>query len=344
MTQSLALGLQVLPELGQVLVHGLQHGGKGLFLHVGIFQGSVQGGGVAPELAIADGLQLDGIQGEGRRVPDGRVCRQLCLVGVLPHLGILIVSQVPHRRQVDGLVPVLDRQGAGDVGVKVCPGTAAGELHPGHNLLTHAGEQVTAGLFHVLKIVAIVPEVLISRHQLLKVLKAAGPLGEGSQRGGGVGVQSHNPAHLGTGLLVPGVGGLAQAGILNELFHQPGQLLCQGNAPGEPRQRLHALQTIGKGFQLLHQSLQGLIVPGKGRVREALVNRLQIPYFIHGTFLQKSFLHCITSVRLRQLERHFYPQGDCCRFVWNFIIFRNFLCIFVERLFRFVLAKYALLC
>ena len=61
MSQRLSLGAEVLPEFGHVFLHRPQHGVQGLPLHVGLLQRPVKGGPVAPELAVRDGFQLDGV-------------------------------------------------------------------------------------------------------------------------------------------------------------------------------------------------------------------------------------------------------------------------------------------
>ena len=151
MAQSLALGLQILPELGKILVHSAQHGIQGGLLHIGVIQRSCQRGCVAAELAIGQGFQLDGVQRESGGVLDPVVAGDLRFIGFLSHLGIGIVCQISHSGQVDGLIPVGDRHGRGDIAMEVAPCVAAGKLHPGHDRLCLARQQVLAGLGQIFK-------------------------------------------------------------------------------------------------------------------------------------------------------------------------------------------------
>ena len=96
MSQCFALGLQILPELGQILVHSSQHGVQGFPLHVGVLQRPLQGRGVATELTIGNSLQLDGIQGKGHGILNAVIALQLCLVSGLSHSAVGIIGKIPN--------------------------------------------------------------------------------------------------------------------------------------------------------------------------------------------------------------------------------------------------------
>ena len=142
--QGLGLGPQILPELGHILVHGAQQGLQGLPLHAALVQGLVQGGSVAPDLALVDDLQLDAVEGEGHGVLDLVIAGQLRLIGALAHGGIGVVGQVPDGGQIGDAAVVLHLHAAGEVIPQALPGGGTGNVHPGEQLLLLVGQEVLA--------------------------------------------------------------------------------------------------------------------------------------------------------------------------------------------------------
>ena len=245
--QSFCFGFQIPPEMGQVFVHGTQHGVQSGTAHVGLLQGPVQWGSVATEFTVRQGFQLNGVQGKGHRALDGIVAGNFCPIGILSHLGVRIIGKIPDGRQIDDLAPVVDRHGAGEAGVQVGPGTAAGQLHFGHDLLTPAGQQVAAVFPNVFKEEAVLPQHLILFNQLHQIRQRSGPGLKSGLRGGGAAEQSHDPAQLGLGIGVPGVGILPQRGVHTQLLGQGSDVLQQTNTLLQTLQGGHGHKTAGEG-------------------------------------------------------------------------------------------------
>ena len=104
----------------------------------------------------------------------------------------------------------------------------------------------------------------------------------------------HDPAQLGAGLGIPGIGGLAQGSVLRQLARQQGHFLVQGNGLLQTCQGLLIFQALGKGVVAIHQLGQRLHIGSAGRVVKAPVNGVKVPYFIHGKFLPvKTFVHIL---------------------------------------------------
>ena len=236
--QSLCLGLQVLPELGQVLVHGAQHGLQGLPLHVGIEQSPVQRRLITPELALGDGLQLDGVQRMGHRLLDGFIAGDLRLVGILTDLGIRIVGQVPDGRQIGGRAPIGNGHGAGQIALELAPGAAAGHTHFCHDRFGFAAHLIAGGIHLAGKIEFIILQILVAPDQLHQIGQLDHPGIEGSAGGGHSAADGHDPAHVGTGLRVLGIGSGTQIGVAEELA-QICQLFQQLYTPAQAGNRLH---------------------------------------------------------------------------------------------------------
>ena len=165
MPQRLSLGAEVLPEFGHVFLHRPQHGVQGLPLHVGLLQRPVKGGPVAPELAVRDGFQLDGVQGKGHGILDPVVAAQLRLVGRLPHGGVGVVGQIADGGQVGGSAVVADRHGAGQISLQIAPGAGAGHGQPGADLLPKTAKQMGAVSQQAFKQEGVVLQRLVPGHQ-----------------------------------------------------------------------------------------------------------------------------------------------------------------------------------
>ena len=112
-----------------------------LHLHVVVVDRPVQGGFVAPELAVGNGLQLDGIQCVGHGILDAVVASQLRLESVLADLGIGIISQIANGGQVDGLAAVGHGDGGGQKLLHIAPGIAAGQAQLGSDGFADAGKK-----------------------------------------------------------------------------------------------------------------------------------------------------------------------------------------------------------
>ena len=283
--QGFCLGLQIPAELGQVLLDGGEHGVQSGPLHVGLLQGSLQGGVVAAQAALVDGLQLDGVQGVGHRSLDGVVGSQFRIESIPAHLGIGAVGQIPHGGKVGGFSPIGHRHGAGEVLLHLAPGVAAGELQLGHDALSHPGEQVAAGVCQIFQQEAVLAEEIVPGDQRLQIVDPGGPVFKGGNGRGALAVKPQNPAQLGAGLGIQGVGGLLQLGETRQLHHIPGQRLLQLQPPAQPLGGVSFTQCFYKGFQLVQGALQRLHIPGKGRVVKPLIDGVQVPYFVHFGFL-----------------------------------------------------------
>ena len=268
--QKLTLDLQVLPELGQVFVHGFQHGIQGLPAQVRPLQGHGQGGVVAPELGHGDGFQLQGIEGEGHRVLDGLVAAKLCLIGIFSDFGIGGIGQIPDGGQVGGSVTVLHGHGAGQVLVQLRPGIGPGEL--GHHFFPDAGKLVDTVFMDTAKQIPVFLQQGTGLLQLLQVLQAPDPLTDGSKRGSGLGIQGQNPTKGGHGLIVPGVGRLPQFCVGSQLLQKLGKALFQ------PQGLLQGLLPVlpgkpgGKGYKALGAVLCRRQIGGKFRGIKAGIN------------------------------------------------------------------------
>ena len=280
--QSLALGLQVLPELGQILVHGTQHGVQSFPAHEGLLQGLVQGTLVAAQLAGVQGLQLDGVQGVGHGIGNAAVAGQLGLVGILADGGIGIVGQIADGGEVGLGVPVVHLHGGGQELLQLRPGVAAGEAHLGHDLLAHAGEQVAAGLADIFKEEGVGGQDLILCHQLHQVGQLACPLLECSLGTGHGAEGTHDLTDAGTGLGILGVGGLAQHGVLHQLAAGGVELLLLGDAGLQGLQGVGGCQILGPFCKIRNGSLQFIQIPVEGRIVKAPVNGVQIPNVVHS--------------------------------------------------------------
>ena len=163
--QRLSLGAEVLPEFRHVFFHRPQHGVQGLPLHVGLFQRPVKGRRIATELAVRNGLQLDGVQGEGHGVPDPVVTAQLCFVGRFPHGWVGVIGQIADGGQIGRPAVVAHRHGAGQIFLQVAPRAGAGHGQLGADLLSKAAQQVGAVSQQAFKQEGVVLQRLVPGHQ-----------------------------------------------------------------------------------------------------------------------------------------------------------------------------------
>ena len=248
--EGLGLGLQVLPEHGQVLVNGAEHGIQRLLLHVGALQGAVQGTFVATQAAVVDGLQLDGVQSVSDGIFHGLVAGKLRLVSCLADSGIVFVGQVSDSGQVDDAAVVGHLDGAGQVTVEVRPGIAAGQLHLGHDLLATALQQVLGAVGEILKEELVIFQVLVTADQFHQIGDLGGPGIEGGLRTGGFAAGTHDTAQLRSSGGVPAVSFLTQGCVQAQLVGQIRDLFPVCNATAQTLQGLGVGQIAGEDTEI----------------------------------------------------------------------------------------------
>ena len=217
-----------------------------------MLQGPVQRRLVPPELAIGDGLQLDGIQGECHGVLDPVIAGQLRLKGILADLGIGVIGQIPDSGQRNGLAPVGHGHGTGQILLQVTPGGATGEAHLRHDRLAHAGQQIAAGLLHLAEKESIVLQIGIRAHQLCQILQSCRPALKSCSRSRQAAVNAHDPAQMRACLGIPGVGILPQCGIFRQPIGQIRDPLLGCNTLFQPRKRLCFAKNADKSGKTFH--------------------------------------------------------------------------------------------
>ena len=316
--QGLSLGPEVLPEFGQVLVHGGEHGIQRLPLHVRLLQSPVQGRIVAPQLAVGNGLQLDGVQAVSHRVGNALVAGQFRLIGVLPDLGVSVVCQIPDRRKIGSLAPVGHGHGGGQVLLHFAPGAAAGHQHLGLDFLPLAGQQIAAVLLHFFKEEMIVPEEFVAIHPVHQVRQLGGPVLEPGVEGGHTGIHAHDAAHGRTRLRTFGIGSLPKAGIIGQLANKLFALLPEGDTPAQALGGLGGVQCGGQVRHVGNGLFQGFQVGSKGGIVKTRVDRVQIPGAVHKFAPFKVLYNFYFTPRrdIRQLRK---PIDDFRRFSWFFL-------------------------
>ena len=323
--QGFGLGLQILPELGQIFVHGTQHGFQSLPLHIGLCQGSVQRRGITAKLAVGDGLQLDGIQGIGNGILDPLIAGQFCFVCCLADSAVFIIGQVPDGGQIGHFALILHGNGACQIALHLAPGIAAGEGQSGADLLAQLAQQVNAVFLQILKQEGIFLQQRILSNQLHQIFTLCSPFLPGSLCTGNGAELLHHLAQTGTAFRIPGIDRLAQLGIGSQLHAKLHQLLFPGNAAPKTFHGLHGFQIARKGIEVLDNFLQCLHIGGKGGIVKALVNHVKIPYIFHVS-TSCSFFLFYTKKSLPS------TVSTVCRYfvfsVFLFVFNRHFVVIF----------------
>ena len=271
MAQKLRLGLQILPELGQIRFHGGKHCLQRLSGHSGLFQCKIQRRCIAAKLALTDSLQLNGVQRMSHRIPNSLTCCQLRFQRILTHLRIRISGQITDGGQIGLLTPIVYLGSAGDHATHGVPCGSAGHGHTGHNFFSVTLQQILAGSGQLLKIEGIVLKECVTPHQFHQLRQSAGPGLERGLRTGRAAEQNAQPALLGRSRIIPGIGSLPQAGIGSQLIRQADHPFQNSNALAQPLQRLHAVQTGRKGGQLSADGFQLLHIRHEGRIVKATV-------------------------------------------------------------------------
>ena len=284
--QSGGLGLQILAEFGKILFNGPQHGVQGLPLHIGVEQGPVQRGTVAPEGTVGNGFHFDGVQGVGNGVRDGAVAAKLRFIGVLPDLGVRVVGLVADGGQIGDGAPIGDPNGAGQVLLQLRPGVGAGDAEPGGYGFPVAGKKIFALFLHPGEQEGVVLEHVVALCQGLNI-QTGGPGLERGLGSGGSAVNGHDLSHFGAGFRILGVRGLPQLGIEGKLLGSLFQIFQNRKPLPEPLGRLHIGKPVGKPGKLLHLPAQGIHIGSVTRIVKAVVDGIQIPFVLHCVTSQK---------------------------------------------------------
>ena len=294
--QRLALGPQILPELRHVFVHGPQQGVQGFPLHAALVQGLVQGGGIAPDLALVDDLHLDAVQGEGYGILDLVIARQLRLIGALAHGGIGIVGQIADGGQVGDAAVVLHLHAAGQVVPQSLPRRSTGDVHPGEQLLLPVGEQVLAVPADGLQQEAIGLQGRVGVHDGVQVLQPCHRPAQGGIGGGAAAELGAEMVAQTVGLGIGGVGAAPKAAEDEELVGQLLHLLLHLQEAMHQLAVVHARRLTGQGVYCRDGLVQGCHVPGKGGVVKILIQNTQIPGIVHRFFLLFLFCGFLSSI------------------------------------------------
>ena len=280
-TQCLSLCFQVCPEFGQILIHSTQHGIQGFLLHVGVLQCALQRRFVAPELAIGDGFQLDGVQSIGNRIFNTVIASQLCLISVLTNCGIAVIGQIPDRRQVRGISPVGNGHSAGQVLLHLTPCIPTGQTHFGHNGFAYTRKKVLAGFFQILEQEGIILQIRIFCNQLLQIFHLSDPVLPCGKGYSYAAVQLHDLSHLGACLRITGIGRLTQGCIACQLADQFRKLFLEGDTLFQAFHAIHTGKISRKLLNFFCKAGKCRHIRLIGRIRKALINGVQIPYFVH---------------------------------------------------------------
>ena len=305
MAQCLGLCLQILPELGCILIHGSQHGLQSLHLHVIVLDCAMQRGFITTQLAIRDGFQFDGVECVSNSVLDAVIACQFCLISILTDLRIGIICHIAHSRQRDGLAAVRNRHSGGQILLHIAPCRGAGQTQLGSHRLTDTRQQITGRFLHVFKHECIILQIFVALDQLHQVRQLTCPILKGSKGSSHSTIQCHDTAQLRTGSGVLGIGRLAQACKLSQLAHQIGETLLQSNATTQTLNGFHTGQLLHKGSKGNGFLLQRSHIRFECGVVESFINRIQIPDFIHkgNCSFQIHFYHCTPSFLIRQLRK-----------------------------------------
>ena len=279
--QRLALGPQILPELGQILIHGPQQGIQRLPLHAALIQGLIQRGGIAPDLALVDDLQLDAVEGIGHGVLDLVIARQLRLIGALADGGIGIVGQIADGGQVGDAAVVLHLHAAGEVIPQALPRRSTGDVHPGEQLLLPVGEQVLAVPADGLQQEAIGLQRRVGVHDGIQILQLRHRPAQGGVGGGAAAKLGAELVAQTVGLGIGGVGAAPKAAEDEELVGQLLHPLLHLQEAMHQLAVLHARRLTGQCVHRRNGLVQCLHIPGKRRVVKILVKDTQIPYLVH---------------------------------------------------------------
>ena len=336
MTQGPCLGLQILPEFGQVFVHGAKHGIQCFPLHLGLLQGSVQRGFIAPELAVGDGLQLDGIEGVGHGIFNPVVTGQLRFIGIPAHLRVGRVGQIPNGGKVRGGAPIEHRHGAGQVLLKVAPCVPAGQAHFGHDRFRLSTQQIPAGFLNALEQEAVVAQFFVGFYQFHQIGQPGSPAFKGGLGRGHTAGYGHHPAKLGAGLRIFGIGRLPQRGVFPQLVAKRFDVFFQRDSLSQRMCRFGFGQRGAESGECVDFFPQRGQIGFKCRVGKAAVNRFQIPLTVHREFLLLVFQYFTRNPAESQPRAVFVKK---CRIVLNTIINCRNSAFYGDRLFLFFLAK-----
>ena len=194
------------------------------------------------------------------------------------------MGQIADGRQVRGGAPVGHRHRAGQIALQIAPRVAAGHTQLRYDCFADSGQQIAAGLCHIGKEEFIVLQAFVCPNQLHQLRQAGCPAFKGSHGRRHTAEHRHHPAKLGTGFGIPGIGSLPKHGIFAQLARKALNTLLLRDAAAQSLGGVDFGKSLGKGGKGAHLLLQLCQIGFEGGVLKALVDRVQIPYFIHCVF------------------------------------------------------------
>ena len=289
MPQRLCLAAQIGPELRQVFVYRRKHGVEGFPLHARIVKRPLQGGLIAPQTAVVEHLQLDGVERKGHRIRNFGIALQLRLISLAAGCRIGIIGKIADGGERRCLSAEFHLHGGGQIGLKILPRAGAGKIHPRHDLLFLLLQKIPAVLPDIGQQIAVFRQNRVGSDDCVQVFLLCHKLPEGGLRTDDFRKLPLQAAENGCALRVLRVGSLTEPCIDTQTLGQLLQFLLKLQHGADLRRRRRTAEA-GGAFLIAGAKLLQLFPVGKEvLILKACVKRVQRPFVIHRHY----FLSCL---------------------------------------------------